>query len=154
MRGAISLFGRFQLSFNEGKQEVNDLLETDDQQVKRVDFEVVTKQVSPNIEKILEKMEKSADQFKKWRKLKSPGLPENLRKSLNTCIVKANAAQEEWLTMGLALSRLDRQHQLSRKAFESGGAKLINQHKIKTFYGQLFVLGLCDGKNGEESIIC
>ena len=81
-------------------------------------------------------MMESADQFKKWRKLKSLELPENLRKSLDKCITKANTAQEEWFTMGLALSRLDRQHQLSRKAFETGGAKLISQHKIKTFYGE------------------
>ena len=136
VRGAISLFGRFQLSFNEGKQEVKDLLETEDQQVKRVDFEVISKQVSPSIEKTLEKMARSADQFKKWRKLKNPGLSEEFKRSLNMCIVKANTAQEEWHTMGLALSRLDRQQQLSRKAFESGAAKLLTQQKIETFFGE------------------
>ena len=74
--------------------------------------------------------------FPKWRKLKNPGLSEEFKRSLNMCIVKASTAQEEWHTMGLALSRLDRQQQLSRKAFESGAAKLLTQQKIETFFGE------------------
>ena len=100
VKEALSHFARQQISFNEGKQEVNDLLETSESQVKRVDFDVVVTRISPSIEKILEKMVKSADQFKKWRKLKSTDLTESSRKSINLCISKANAAQEEWHTMG------------------------------------------------------
>ena len=74
VKEALSHFARQQISFNEGKQEVNDLLETSESQVKRVDFDVVVTRISPSIEKILEKMVKSADQFKKWRKLKSTDL--------------------------------------------------------------------------------
>ena len=116
--------------------KVNELLEASDQQVKRVDFDVVTNKISPSVEKILEKMTKSADQFKKWRKLKGLKLPEHMKKALNTSIIKADVNQEEWHTMVLDLSRLDKKHQLSRKAFESGGAKIITQQKIDTFYGE------------------
>ena len=136
IKDAISLFTRSQISFNEGKEEIEDMVNAGDLHIKRVDFDVVTNKICPSVDKILEKMTKTTEQLKKWRRLKTLEVSSSIKKSIDDCVTRGNTAQEEWHALTLSLTRLDRQHQLSRKAFEPGGANLIGKNKIETFYGE------------------
>ena len=68
--------------------------------------------------------------------MKTLELSSRTRKTIDDCITRGNTAEEDWHALTLTLTRLDRQYQLSRKAFEPGGASLIGKNKIKMFFGE------------------
>ena len=70
VRSLLELFKDYNIGFNEGKDQVEEIVNDGDLECKKVDYDVITSEIMPQVDAILNQMIRAADQFKKWKKLK------------------------------------------------------------------------------------